>query len=242
MVYVAPLLSAHHLRPTRQLEADCMRNKVSIAEYLYFLSVKYEVDYDQLVEGLIRARQNQEARCGKLLIECRQKEMACNVFLITNDNKVVGQFPVPEYFLDQPNHTEDQTGSHLLRRLVTRAIPEKPKHIRDLRFGMKRIDIKARVLDVPEARVVRTRYGDYARVTNALIGDETGAIKLCLWNERGDDVLVDSVVQITNANVTKFRGENQLTLTRNARLSMVESAGFPSTKQIEREHLLQNAA
>lgn len=219
-----------------------MRNKVSIAEYLYFLSVKYEVDYGQLVGGLIRARQSQEARCGKLLIECRQKEMGCNVFLITNDNKVVAQFPVPEYFLDQPNHSEDQIGSHLLRRIATRAIAENPKQIRDLRFGMKRIDIKARVLDVPEARVVRTRYGEYARVTNALIADETGTIKLCLWNERGNDVLVDSVVQIKNANVTRFRGENQLTLSRNAKLSMVESTGFPSSKQIEREHLLQNAA
>jgi replication factor A1 len=219
-----------------------MRNKVSIAEYLYFLSVKHEVDYDQLIEGLIRARQNQEARCGKLLIECRQKAMEYNVFLITNDNKVIAQFPVPEYFLDQPNHLEDPTGSHLLRRIAARAIPETPKQIRDLRFGMKRIDIKARILDVPEARVVRTRYGDYARVTSALIGDETGTIKLCLWNERGNDVLVDSVVQITNANVTKFRGENQLTLSRHAKLSTVESAGFPSSRQIERERLLQNAA
>jgi len=219
-----------------------MRNKVSIAEYLYFLSVKYEVDYDQLIEGLIKARQNQEARCGKLLIECRHKAVAYDVFLITNDNKVVAQFPVPEYFLDQPNHLEDQTGSLLLRRLAKRAIPETPKQIRDLRFGMKRIDIKARVLNVPEARVVRTRYGEYARVTNALIADETGAIKLCLWNERGNDVLVDSVVQITNAHVTKFRGENQLALGRNAELSMVESAGFPSSRQIERERLLQNAA
>jgi len=241
-MYVAPLLSAHHLRPTRQLEAGCMRNKVSIAEYLYFLSVKYEVDYDRLIEGLIQARQNQEVRCGKLLIECRQKEMECNVFLITNDNQVVAQFPVPEYFLDQPNHSEDQTGSHLLRRIAARAISETPKQIRDLRFGMKRIDIKARVLDVPEARVVRTRYGEYARVTNALIADETGAIKLCLWNERGNDVLVDSVVQIKNANVTKFRGENQLTLGRNAGLSVIESAGFPSSKEIGRERLLQNAA
>jgi len=107
---------------------------------------------------------------------------------------------------------------------------------------MKRIDIKARVLDIPKATVVYTRYGEYARVTNALIADETGTIKLCLWNNRVDAVLVDSVVQITNASVTKFRGENQLTLGRNARLSMVESADFPSSKQIEREHLLQNAA
>jgi len=219
-----------------------MRNKISIAEYLYFLSVKYEVDYDQLIEGLIHARENQEVSRGKLLIECRRKAIEYDVFLITNDDKVVAQFFIPRYFLDQPNHFEDPSCSYLLRRIAPRDTPEKPKQIRDLRFGMKRIDIKARVLDVPKATVVHTRYGEYARVTNALIADETGAIKLCLWNERVNAILVDSVVQITNANVTKFRGENQITLGRNAKLNMVESAGFPSSKQIERERLLQNAA
>ena len=217
-----------------------MRNKISIAEYLYFLSVKYKVDYDQLIEGLIHAREKQEVSCGKLLIECRQKAMEYDVFLITNSGKVVAQFFIPRYFLDQPNNFGDPTCNYLLKRIAAQDIPEDPKQIRDLRFGMKRIDIKARVLNIPKATVVYTRYGEYARVTNALIADETGAIKLCLWNERADAVLVDSVVQITNASVTKFRGENQLTLGRNARLSMVESADFPSSKEIEREHLLQN--
>jgi len=219
-----------------------MKNKISIAEYLYFLSVKYEVDFDQLIEGLIHARENQEVSRGKLLIECRQKAIEHDVFLITNDDKVVAQFFIPKHLLDQPNHFGDPTCNYLLRRIATRDIPGNPKHIRDLRFGMKRIDIKARVLDVPKATVVHTRYGEYARVTNALIADETGTIKLCLWNERVNAVLVDSVVQITDAKVTSFRGENQLTLGRNARLNMVESAGFPSSKEIERERLLQNAA
>jgi len=219
-----------------------MRNKISIAEYLYFLSVKYEVDFNQLIDGLIQAREKQEVPVGKLLIECRRKAIEHDVFLFTNDGKVVAQFFIPKYFLDQPNQFEHPTSSHLLNRITARNIQEKTKHIRDLRFGMKRIDIIARVLNIPKATIVHTRYGDRARVTNALIADETGTIKLCLWNERVDTVLVDSVVQIKNANVTKFRGENQLTLGKNAGLSMVESNGFPSSKEIERERLLQTAA
>ena len=107
---------------------------------------------------------------------------------------------------------------------------------------MKRVDVKARVLNIPEAKAVPTRYGEYSRVTNALIADETGIIKLCLWNERANAILVDSVIQITNANVTKFRGEKQLSLGKNAGLSMIKNADFPSSKEIEREHLLQNAS
>jgi len=92
---------------------------------------------------------------------------------------------------------------------------------------MKRINIKARVLDVPKAALVFTRFGEYARVSNALIADETGAIKLCLWNEKINAVSVDSVVQIENASVTKFRGENQLRLGKNGRLSVIENTSFP---------------
>lgn len=211
-----------------------MRNKISIAEYVYFLSVKYEVDFNQLIKGLIHARDNHEVYCGKLLIECRHKEIDYDVFLITNDDRVVAQFFIPKYFLDQPNQYGDPSCNYLLRRIEAQDVSEKPKQIRELRFGMKRISIKARVLNVPKATVVFTRYGEHARVTNALIADETGTIKLCLWNERVDTVLVDSVVHITNANVTKFRGENQLTLGKNAELSMIESADFPSSKEIER--------
>ncbi len=219
-----------------------MRNKISIAEYLYFLSVKYEVDFDQLIEGLTHARDNHEVSCGQLLIECRKKALEHDVFLITNGDKVVAQFFIPKYLLDQPNHFGDISDSHLLRRIAPRDVPENPRQIRDLRFGMKRVNVKARVLNIPEAKVIPTRYGEYSRVTNALIADETGTIKLCLWNERVNSVLVDSVIKITNAKVTKFRGEKQLSLGRNAGLSMVDSSDFPSTKEIERERLLQNAA
>jgi hypothetical protein len=219
-----------------------MKSKISIGEYLYFLSVKYEVDFDHLIEGLTQARDNHEVSCGQLSIECRRKTLEHNVFLITNEDRVVAQFFIPKYFLDQPNQFGNPSCNYLLRRIAARDIPENPKQIRDLRLGMKRIDIKARVLNIPEAKVVPTRYGEYARVTNALIADETGTIKLCLWNERVNAVHVNSVVKITNANVTKFRGEKQLSLGRNAGLSMVESADFPSSKEIERERLLQNAA
>ena len=212
-----------------------MRNKVSVSEYLYFLSVKYEVDFDSLFKGLVHARENSEVSCGKLLICCRQKARDHDVFLITSGSKVVAQFFIPKYFLDQPNQIGELKFFHLFRKLSNRDTRENPKHIRDLRCGMKRIQVKARVLDIPKATLVFTRFGEYARVTNALIGDETGAIKLCLWNEKINAVSVDSVVQIENASVTKFRGENQLRLGKNGRVSVIENTGFPSSRAIEKE-------
>jgi len=214
-----------------------MRNKISVADYLYFLSVKYEVDFDSLFKGLVHARENQEILCGKLLIRCRQKARDHDVFLITNGYKVVAQFFVPRYFLDQPKQIGELKFIHLFRKVSKPDINETPKHISDLRCGMKRINLKARVLNVPKATLVFTRFGEYARVANALIADETGAIKLCLWNEKINAVSVDSVVQIENASVTKFRGEKQLRLGKNARLRVIENASLPSSKEAERSFL-----
>jgi len=204
-----------------------MRNRISVVDYLYFLSVKYEVGFDSLFKGLIHARENQEVPCGKLTIQCRQKARDHDVFLITSGYKVVAQFFVPKHLLDQPSQIAEPKSVHLFRKISKRDTLENPRHIEDLRCGMKRINLKARVLDVPKAVSVFTRFGEYARVSNALIADETGAIKLCLWNEKIKEVSVDSVVQIENASVTKFRGENQLRLGKNGKLSLIENVSFP---------------
>jgi len=214
-----------------------MRNKISVADYLYFLAAKYKVDFDSLYKGLVHARENREITCGKLVIQCRQKARDHDVFLITSGHKVVAQFFVPKYFLNQPNQIRKLKFVHLFRKLSKLDTREVPKHIRDLRCGMKRINVKARVLDVPKATLVFTRFGEYARVTNALIADETGAIKLCLWNEKINAISIDSIVQIENASVIKFRGENQLRLGKNGRLSVIGSTDFPSLREIQKGFL-----
>ena len=216
-----------------------MRNKISINDYLYFLSVKYEVDVDSLFKGLVSARENHEISCGKLMIQCRQKARDHDVFLITNGYQVVAQFYIPKYFLDQPNQMKELKLAHLFRKASKQKIDINPKHIGDLRYGMKRINIKARVVNIPKATLVFTRFGEYAHVSNALIADETGSIKLCLWNEKIRAVSVNSVVQIENASVTKFRGENQLRLGKNGRLSVTEKTEFPSSRELE-SHLLKS--
>ncbi len=218
-----------------------MRNKISIADYLYFLSVKYEVEVGSLLKGLITARESQEVSCGKLLIQCRQKAKDRDVFLITNGYKVVAQFFVPRCFLDQPNQMQNLSALHLFRKTSKQETGENPKQIRDLKYGMKQINIQARVIDIPKATLVFTRFGEYAHVSNAVIADGTGAIKICLWNEKISEVAVDSVVQIENASVTRFRGENQLRLGKNGRLSIIENPDFPSMSEVDKGHLLKSA-
>ncbi len=91
--------------------------------------------------------------------------------------------------------------------------------IKDLRIGMSHINLKAKILEVAEPKHVVTRYGNNAIVAKALIGDETGTIKLCLWNGQIDDVSVGDIIQIENAQTSVFKGERFLSLGKRGTLN-----------------------
>ena len=195
-----------------------MRSKVSIGEYLAFLSVKYEVDPDKLFYALISAGENQKSTCGNLSIKCRSKLHDKTVLLITKGQKVVAQFPIPkEFLLERSNPIKDLINPDMVRRHLNKKNKE-PRllQIRDLRAGMKEVNLKAKVLEIARPTLVFTRFGNYASVANALIADETGTIKLCLWNEQINSISIGDTVQIENARVSMFRGERQLRIGKSA--------------------------
>jgi len=205
-----------------------LRNKVSIGEYLAFLSIKYEVDPDKFFYALISAGENQKSTCGNLSIKCRGKLQDKTVLLITKGPKVVAQFPIPkEFLLERNNPIKNLRKTNVLRRhLIKKNKEPHSLHIRDLRTGMKQVNLKAKVLEIARPTLVFTRFGNYASVANALIADETGTIKLCLWNEQIKSISIGATVQIENARVSMFRGERQLRIGKNGILSIVEDMNF----------------
>jgi hypothetical protein len=191
-----------------------LKRKKSAGEYLAFLSVKYEVDPDTLFCALLSAGENQKSRCGNLSIECRGKIKDKIIFLIMEDSKVVAQFPVSKKFLlEQGNPIRKFMETDMVRRHIAKETKlAHSRSIRDLRVGMSHINLKAKVLEVTKPKHVVTRYGNHASLAKALIANETGKIKLCLWNEQIDSVSTGDTVQIENARVSVFRGERQLSL------------------------------
>jgi len=79
---------------------------------------------------------------------------------------------------------------------------------------------------------VRARFGNYASVTNALIADETGTIKLCLWNEQINSISVGDTIQIENARTSTFRGERQLSIGKSGTLSNFENLESSQLKEV----------
>ena len=83
--------------------------------------------------------------------------------------------------------------------------------IKDLQDGTKRVGVQAKVTEKSDIREVRSRFKDETyRMADAVIADETGTVKLTLWNEQVDQINVGDNVEIGNGYVTSFKGEIQL--------------------------------
>jgi replication factor A1 len=217
-----------------------LKNKVSAGEYLAFLATKHEIDPDELFYALISAGENRKTKCGNLSIECRGTTRDRTIFLITKDSRVVAQFPVPKTFLlERSNPIKDFMKTDMINRHLNKK--NKGSHsfpIRDLRTGMNHVSLKAKVLEIPAPKRVVTRFGNYANITNALIADETGTIKLCLWNEQINSISTGDTIQIENARTCKFRGERQLSIGRKGTICSTENLDVPLAEmQDHRAHL-----
>ena len=90
--------------------------------------------------------------------------------------------------------------------------------VSELRPGMRKVDIKGKITEIGETREVMTRFGGVSRVADTAFTDDSGTVKLSLWNEDIDKVSVDDNIQIENGYVTSFRGETQLNVGRYGKL------------------------
>jgi replication factor A1 len=217
------------LQYKRKKRRNGLRKKgVPVGEYLAFLSIKYKVDPDKFFQALTSTKEHQKSICGNLSIECRGKIKDKVIFLITEDSKVVAQFRISEEFLlerGNPLRKFMETGM-IRRHLAKNSRVSQSTSIRDLRTGMKHVNLKAKVLEIPKPTLVYTRFGNSAIVANVLIEDETGKIKLCLWNDQIDSVSVGDTIQIENARASTFRGEKQLRLGHKGTLSISQGCAI----------------
>ena len=83
----------------------------------------------------------------------------------------------------------------------------------ELRNGMKNVSVEAKVVEKSEPREVMSRFKDETyKVATAMIADETGTIKLTLWNDQINQVNVNDKVKVEKGYVTSFKGEIQLNI------------------------------
>lgn len=93
--------------------------------------------------------------------------------------------------------------------------------VKDLQARQGNVDL---VLEVVEKGDIREfeKFGKTGRVCNAVAKDDTGQIKLTLWNEQIDQVDVGDKVHLTNGYVGEYQGELQLSTGKFGQLEIVE--------------------
>jgi replication factor A1 len=193
-------------------------------DQLAFLSIKQGIYPAELHQAMLVAREKGKTTCQNLTVEYRGSLKDEAIFLITKETKVIVQFRVEEELLRKNISFENWVYTDEIRKQMNRQVaPKLSMMVQDLRHGMKKVNLEAKVLETAKPSVVQTRYGNSARVTNAWIADKTGKIKLCLWNEQADLLTVGDTVQIKGASVSTFKGERQLRLGKTAIVNVVQS-------------------
>jgi replication factor A1 len=93
--------------------------------------------------------------------------------------------------------------------------------ISELRDGIKGVNLVAKVIEKGDTREVTSRFKDQKyKIATAVIADETGTIKLPLWNDQINLANVNDTVKVQRGYVTSFRGEIQLNVGRYGTLTV----------------------
>jgi len=215
-------------------------------EYLAKISLKHGIDPNELFNKIVDAWKKRRSKCKQLTIRCREKTRYRAIFLITTDYKAVAQFPLPEHLLKATAPLKEF--AYVIERekiaLAKKRSDSEVRYfkIKDLKAGMKRINLKARVLAISRPQLALTKYNDYVTFANVILTDETGTVKLTLWNGRINSLSVNDMVEIENVNVIAYRGETQLRIGRQGKLRVIENYEGVLKRELERTPNLNSIA
>ncbi len=90
----------------------------------------------------------------------------------------------------------------------------KPQKIADIKTGMNGLNLIAKVIDTGKVRTFARKDGTTGKVTNVTLGDDTGKIRITLWDKKAEEpgFKAGDTVEITNAYARENTFSNQTEL------------------------------
>jgi len=199
--------------------------------YLIRVSNKYGVDTHKFLMCFPHAWTHEKSSHNAISIQLRQRTKNNGMFLVTQDQKVIAQLNLSQKILKYLSEIDPASfpcnQSSPLRKVETFKTVD--VQIKNINVGVKWVNLKARVVEKSIPRNVFSRFGDPLALSTATISDNTGSIRLPLWNAQIDMVSVGDTVQIENGRVRTFRGELQVSVGRNSKLQVIENQSTPHT-------------
>lgn len=93
----------------------------------------------------------------------------------------------------------------------------------NLRPGIKKLELRAKVVEKGETREVTSRRdGSIHRVAEVLIGDETGTVLMSLWDDDIDAVEEGDVISIENGFTSLFRDSLRVNVGRLGKIQKID--------------------
>jgi replication factor A1 len=93
--------------------------------------------------------------------------------------------------------------------------------IADLRQGSYNGSVEGEIVELEEAKEIQTKFGKTLTVANGILKDDSGEIKLALWNEHAKSFSQGDHVRITNGWVSEFKGELKLSPGKNGTIEKI---------------------
>ncbi len=92
--------------------------------------------------------------------------------------------------------------------------------ISELKIGQGNVEVEGEIKDIGDTRAFN-KYGRELKVANAILFDDSGAVKLTLWNDDVTRFKNGDKIKIVNGYVSEFQGEKQLTSGKFGRMEKI---------------------
>ena len=94
--------------------------------------------------------------------------------------------------------------------------------ISELKVGQGQVNVQGTVKNISDTRAFN-KYGRDLKVANATLEDESGNIKLTLWNDDITRIKNGDKVKVTNGFVGEFNSEKQLSAGKLGKIEVITS-------------------
>jgi len=214
------ILTGTRGRPRRSFLS--MSDAVSF-NYLARVSRKNEIDVSRLIECIRNASVQGESSFDDITVKLRQMTDGEGFFLITLKEKILAQVKLTSKLLEYLRKADIP---HILLECtsIPKQLGTQPEDlmIKDLNSQTRRFNIDVRVTEKSMPRIVFSRWGGEFLLSTATVTDQSGTIKLPLWNQQTSNVSIGDRLHIENARVKRFRGELQIRVGKSSTLQIVE--------------------
>ena len=180
--------------------------------YLLTVAEKYGFDRSQFLKCFPRAWAHGKSSYNGVLVERRMKTENDALFLVTQHNTILAQITLTETVVKSLSHANLESFPWNESTLSERVgYGPTIMHISNIKKNTRWATLKAKVVDKSKTKGVYSKFdGSPQKLSTATISDNTGSIKLLLWNDQINNVSIGDLVQIENGRVKMYRGQFQV--------------------------------